>query len=142
MKHYKDIEDNLFGYEDDYFITINDGGVETEVIPEHLTEITIDEARQIAASKIPVPTLDEKRERATMTPMQFMLALEKTTLPDNTTLLDSAEALVADPATPKRIKIMWNKASSFDRLNPELVQMATALGLTDAQMDAVFGITA
>lgn len=132
MKHYKDIDSNLFSYEDDYAL-----------VPEELIEITIEEARQIAESKIPVPTLEEKREQASLTPMQFMLALDGTIIStDGSSLLDSAEALIADPVTPKRIKIMWNKASSFERLNPDLVQMATVMGLTDAQMDVVFGITA
>lgn len=82
----------------------------------------------------PPPAIEELRARASLTPMQFMLALE------DMGLYDSVEAFVNDPETPKKIKIMWAKASSFDRLNPELVQMAAAMNFTDEQLDAVFGI--
>lgn len=78
--------------------------------------------------------LQRKRDPASMSAMSFRLALE------DAQLLDQAETLVADNATPKRIKIMWEYASSFDRMNPDLIAMAQGMGLTDEQVDAVFGI--
>lgn len=47
MKHYKDPEDNLFGLDDDV------------IPPSDYTEITIEEAREIAASRIPPLTPEE-----------------------------------------------------------------------------------
>ena len=80
--------------------------------------------------------LRRRRTKASLPRMEFMLAL------DDADLLTAAADLVAAPETPPRIKIMWEHAGVFNRMHPELVQMATALGLTDAQMDAVFGIIA
>lgn len=43
MKHYKDIDDNVFGYDDDY------------PAPEGLTEITVEEARAIHDARSNTP---------------------------------------------------------------------------------------
>jgi len=88
----------------------------------------------IAAGPTPADILTMKRGHAAMQRMDFMLAL------DTAGLLTQAQTLVADATTPARIKIMWDNATHFERNNTELVQMATTMGLTDAQMDAVFGI--
>ena len=86
----------------------------------------------------PEPTaaevLQAKREAATLTPMQFMLNV------DAAGMMPAIEAYLAEPTTPNSFKIMWNRASSFERLYPDLVSAATELGITDAQMDAIFGI--
>jgi len=75
-----------------------------------------------------------RRNRASLSRMEFMLSL------DDANLLDAAEALVNNPATPRRIKIMWQAATIFDRANADLIAMAQQMSLTEAQMDAVFGI--
>lgn len=86
----------------------------------------------------PGPTAAEiaqrRRQGASLSRMEFMLAL------DDAGLLDTAEALVDDATTPRRIKIMWRNAVAFDRANPDLIAMAQQMGVTEAQMDAVFGI--
>jgi hypothetical protein len=76
----------------------------------------------------------DPRATASLTRMEFMLAL------DAAGLLDDAETFVADHATPRQAKIMWANASEFRRTHPTLVAMATAMDLTEAQMDAVFGL--
>jgi len=80
------------------------------------------------------PTADavlaEKRAQAVMTRMAFLLAL------DTAGLYDSVEAVVNDAATPRRIKIMWENASTFERMHPDLI----TIGLSDTDMDVVFGI--
>ena len=78
--------------------------------------------------------LQAKREAATLTPMQFMLNVNAAGM------MPAIEAYLAEPTTPNSFKIMWNRASSFERLYPDLVAAATELGITDAQMDAIFGI--
>lgn len=78
--------------------------------------------------------LQEKRERTFLTRMQFMLALNAAGM------LEQVETLITDPLTTAEVKIMWQHASTFDRMYPELIQMATALGLTDIQIDTLFGI--
>jgi hypothetical protein len=76
----------------------------------------------------------DPRASASLSRMEFMLAL------DAAGLLDDAEAFIAAPATPRQAKIMWANASRFERGHPTLVAIAAAMDLTDAQMDAVFGI--
>jgi hypothetical protein len=82
----------------------------------------------------PTQPRTDPRASASLTRMEFMLAL------DAAGLLDDAEAFVAAADTPRQAKIMWSNASRFERSHPTLVAMATAMDLTDAQMDAVFGI--
>jgi hypothetical protein len=78
--------------------------------------------------------LAAKRAAATLTPMEFELAV------DAAGYTAAIQTYLADPATPRAFVIMWNRASVFDRMNADLITAATAIGLTDAQMDAVFGI--
>ena len=47
MKHYKDAQNNLFGFEDG------------DTIPEGLIEITMDEVNAINTAKQPAPTAEE-----------------------------------------------------------------------------------
>lgn len=79
--------------------------------------------------------LEKKRQSATLTRMQFMLALDSVE-----GLYDQAKILVDEATTPRRIKIMWEDASIFERMHPDLILMAQQLSLTDEQIDAVFGI--
>lgn len=78
--------------------------------------------------------LEVARENASLTPMQFETALLEHDL------LDDILAFVAHPDTPRRIKIMFNRATSFDRMNPDLIEMAEFLELTPELIDVVFGI--
>ena len=61
-------------------------------------------------------------------------------------LLDQVETLMNDPETPTLARLAWQDAQSFERQSPTIAAMATALGLTDAQLDDLFiaaaGITA
>ena len=53
-------------------------------------------------------------------------------------LLDDVEAMMADPATPRIVKLAWSEALTFERQSPTVVAMGSALGPTDAQLDALF----
>lgn len=50
-------------------------------------------------------------------------------------LLDQVEALMADPQTDTLARLAWTDAQEFRRTSPTLLAMATALNLTDAQLD-------
>jgi hypothetical protein len=78
--------------------------------------------------------LEQARESATLTRMAFMLALE------DAGLYDEVEAAIESDQVDKRAKIMWHNASQFERMHPDLLAMAQALGYTDEQMDAIFGV--
>ena len=53
-------------------------------------------------------------------------------------LLDQVEALMADPATDTLARLAWTDATEFRRTSPTLLAMASALSLTDAQIDQLF----
>jgi len=50
--------------------------------------------------------------------------------------LDAVEAAVAQ--MPREAQILWRKANTVVRGDPLMVQLAALLGLTDAQIDALF----
>lgn len=52
--------------------------------------------------------------------------------------LPAVEAIMANPATPILSKLAWENALSFERSSPTLAGLAGALGLTSAQLDALF----
>jgi len=53
-------------------------------------------------------------------------------------LLPQVEALMADPATDTLARLAWTDAQEFRRTSPTLLAMASALSLTDAQLDQLF----
>lgn len=53
-------------------------------------------------------------------------------------LLTAVEALMADPATDTLARLAWTDAQEFRRTSPTLLAMASALSLTDAQLDQLF----
>jgi hypothetical protein len=53
-------------------------------------------------------------------------------------LLDQVEAMMADPATPAVTKLAWAEAVEFNRQSPTVLAMASALSLTDQQLDDLF----
>lgn len=75
-----------------------------------------------AAVPAPVPT--------SISPAQARLAL------DAFGLLDKVDAAVA--VADKKTQIVWAQATSIERHSPTVAAMAAALGLTDAQIDALF----
>jgi len=75
-----------------------------------------------------------KKDKASLTRMAFMLALE------NAGLYDAAEAAVESDQVSKAAKIMWRNASVFNRTDETLTSFANQLGYTDAQLDELFGI--
>lgn len=61
---------------------------------------------------------------------------------DSWQMLDTVEAMMADPATPRITRMAWQEAQEFRRTSPTVLQMGAALGLTDAQLDELFVIAA
>jgi len=54
--------------------------------------------------------------------------------------LDNVQALMDDPATDPRIKIMYEDSGRFDRMHPDLLQLAEVMGYTEEQLDELFGV--
>lgn len=59
---------------------------------------------------------------------------------DGWQMLETVEAIMADPATPKITRMAWESAQEFRRTSPTVLQMGAALGLTEAQLDELFVI--
>lgn len=59
----------------------------------------------------------------------------------NAGLLDAVQPAidaVNDAVMRKRMQIEWDDRLTFERSNPTLIGLAGALGMTDAQLDALF----
>lgn len=53
-------------------------------------------------------------------------------------LLATVDAVIADPATDAMTKLAWADAQTFERTSPTVAGLSVALGLTAAQLDALF----
>jgi hypothetical protein len=56
----------------------------------------------------------------------------------NVGMLEQVEALMANPATPAITRLAWTEVQNFERSSPTIASMAAALGLNEAQIDALF----
>lgn len=52
--------------------------------------------------------------------------------------LPAVEAIMAAPETDMMAKLAWANALSFERSSPLLASLAAVLGMTDADLDALF----
>lgn len=52
--------------------------------------------------------------------------------------LPAVTAIMADEQTPVIAKLAWDNALSFERSSPTLASLAAVLGLTSADLDALF----
>ena len=91
-------------------------------------------AKSLAREYLGMPpmTLEEKRERAQLSRAGFKLALLAGGY------LDAIEA--AYPTWPREVQIMWDDSLYFERMHPSLLQLAAAMGYSEAEVDALFGL--
>jgi hypothetical protein len=82
----------------------------------------------------PEQLLSEARASASLTCREFFLGL------DAMGMYDTVMGILDDPDVPRAVKIELETATSFERMWPTLVQMAVAMGVTDEQLDELFGI--
>ena len=82
--------------------------------------------------------LAKKREGLVVTMRQARLALAQE---DKLQLVEDAIALIPEP-DKTTISIEWEYASTVERLSPWIDTMASALGMTDVEMDALFELAA
>lgn len=52
--------------------------------------------------------------------------------------LTAVEAVIANPATSRLAKLAWDNALTFERTSPTLNALAAQIGMTDADLDALF----
>jgi len=77
--------------------------------------------------------LQKKREAASLSKANFKLALMEGGY------LQDVKEFVAN-TNDERIEILWEDSDTFARLDPDLLSMASQMGYTDEQMDALFGV--
>lgn len=78
--------------------------------------------------------LQVARYKAWLTAANFRIGLY------NMGELERVDEYIAQPTTSEDVKIMYNYATVFERMNPTLIQIATDLGFTDAQLDQLFEV--
>jgi len=76
----------------------------------------------------------KKREAASLSKSDFKLGLL------DMGELNNVQALMDDPDTDPRIKIMYEDSGRFDRMHPDLLQLAQVMGYTEEQLDELFGV--
>lgn len=117
---------------------------ENDEIPEdfpHTIQIVSDDV-QIAPGWVlqggnyvnPNPPPAEPAPKVSVSARQLRLALL------DLDLLDDVEALMADPSTPKGVKIEWEYANEFDRNNQLVVAFAAALQKSSEDVDNLFAL--
>ena len=119
MKHYKDAQNNVYAYE-------SDGSQDSFILPG-LVAITDAEADALRAPAPVVPGVPQS-----VTRFQARAALARAGL-----FTTVQSAMSAFPADDER-RLAWEDAQEFRRTSPTMLQMAAALGLSDAQLDALF----
>jgi len=78
--------------------------------------------------------LEKAREDASLSRADFKIGLLEMGE------LDNVQALMDDPATDPRIKIMYEDSGRFNRMHPDLLQLAEVMGYTEEQLDELFGV--
>lgn len=124
MKHYIDpATKSVYAYEED--------GSQDLIIPltyQRLTtaELAVVRAQQVAdaLASMPVPLV--------VTRFQARAALY---LAGH---FEAVEAYMAQASTPMLAKLAWQDAQEFQRSSPTVLALAKVLGLSDAQLDALF----
>ena len=106
----------------------DDQGVTTTNVVTVQDQIDAYEAQQLAT----------KRKGLVVTMRQARLALAQE---NKLQLIDDVIALIPEPDNTT-ISIEWEYASTVERLSPWIDIMATALGMTDVEMDALFELAA
>lgn len=121
MKFYKDESNQVYAFSAD--------GSQDEFIAEDLILISSEEADALRAPPPPPPVVR-------ITALQGLLAI------DSSGLAGAYETWANDPARTFAERAFLNKAQDWRRDDPILAGAATALGLTSAQVDAMFELAA
>jgi len=89
---------------------------------------------EIPAYNLDDRALEQAREDASLSRADFKIGLLEMGE------LDNVQALMDDPATDPRIKIMYEDSGRFERMHPDLLQLAEVMGYTEEQLDELFGV--
>ena len=122
MKYYKDLDNKIHVLESNDF---------KHLLPASCVEITKADANNLS----PKPTIDDKRNSASIDAVSARMALK------SIGKLKAVKAKMKLLADDDDVLIYWESSSVFHRTHPLLIQFCTVeLGMTDLQIDALFGI--
>lgn len=76
--------------------------------------------------------LEQWRQFTTCSPFRGRTALRRAGL------FSQVEAMIALPETPDEVKDAWEYAIEWRRMDPMIISLATALNMTDTQVDDLF----
>lgn len=76
--------------------------------------------------------LNQKRQEMVVSPYQGKVALL------NAGILNNVETIINGPNADVLARLAWDNAKEWRRLSPMILSLATAIGLTDAQVDELF----
>jgi len=77
------------------------------------------------------------RDKMVCTPRQARLAMMQTPYSEYPSLLTAVEGLVYSSGDPA-LAVSWEYATEWRRSDPAIIALGEALGLTDADIDALF----
>jgi hypothetical protein len=129
---------------------VNGAWLQTWTVQEMFTEYTQEVTDEDGVTTTNVVTVQDqkdaktaadllaKRQKLIVTMRQARLALAQE---NKIQLVEDAIALIPDPDRTT-ISIEWEYASTVERLSPWIDIMASALGMTDVEMDALFELAA
>lgn len=123
----------LFKRPDGTFVALVDG------LPYHVTrEDPLYEEAALSGSDAPFEPTPEPPEDIIppITKRQLRLTLVRNDIPLAT--VEAAIASMPDGLQKQEAQIEWADASTFNRNHPTLLLIASALGLTEAQVDAMW----
>jgi hypothetical protein len=129
---------------------VNGAWLQTWTVQEMFTEYTQEVTDEDGVTTTNVVTVQDqkdaktaadllaKRQKLVVTMRQARLALAQE---NKLALVEDAIALIPEP-DKTAISIEWEYASTVERLSPWIDTMASALGMTDVEMDALFELAA
>lgn len=99
-------------------------------------KVTVDNGKVVSTEHFPPPgpTLEDKRKRAQLSRESFMLALKKAGI------YGQAKQYANNLADDHDWRIRWEHAAIFNRTDPDLIEGAKDMGLTDEDLDTIFGV--
>ena len=78
--------------------------------------------------------LESARNNARLSRMNFKLALNEGGY------LDDIENFMSSEDVPRKVKIMYQDALYFERMHPQLLQLADEMNYSEEELDVIFGI--
>lgn len=145
MQTFKDTETGLYWQFEDDVSVAEEGGALVFTAPHGAV---LDVPNTLAPSDPPPPFVPPDPAPIHVSRWQGREAMRATAYGDvaledgGISVFDAVEALLAQPGTPGYYRTAWDEIQQFEPDSPVLLAIAAELGLTDAQLSALFAFAA